>query len=121
MIITKKKIAIADDDPGVQEIFSIIFQKAGYETLNYSNGKELMQDETELPAVYILDKQLSGMNGLDICTKLKCNKKTQHIPVIMVSATPGLGELARNAGANDFLEKPFRTKELLDLVAKYTA
>lgn len=116
----KKKIAIADDDPGVQDIFKIIFEKAGYKTLNYVNGRELMNENDELPDVYILDKQLSGMNGLEICTKLKGGNRTKDIPVIMVSATPGLAELARNAGANDFLEKPFRTKELLDMVAKYT-
>ncbi len=121
MTVPKKKIAIADDDPGVQDIFKIIFEKAGYETLSYVNGKELMQETNEqLPSIYILDKQLSGMNGLDICNKLKCDQKTKHIPVIMVSATPGIKEMAHKAGANDFLEKPFKTKELLEMVEKYT-
>jgi DNA-binding response OmpR family regulator len=118
MSITKKKIAIADDDPGVQDIFKIIFEKAGYEILNYGSGKDIYQNK-ELPSLYILDKQLSGMNGLDICIYLKGDHKTMNIPVIMVSATPGLEKLAKQAGADDFLEKPFRKKELLDMVGKY--
>ncbi len=115
----KKKVYITDDDPGVQDIFKIIFERAGYETTVYHNGKELLEKKDDYPDVYILDKQLSGMDGLDICRNLKKNINTKDIPVIMVSATPGLEILAKEAGADDFMEKPFRKLDLLNMVARH--
>lgn len=117
----KKKLFVTDDDPGIQDILRIIFEGAGYETTIFSNGGDLMASSTNYPDVYILDRQLSGMDGLDICRTLKKAERTKNIPIIIVSATPGLGLLAKKAGADDFMEKPFRKVELLELVAKYAA
>jgi CheY-like chemotaxis protein len=114
-----KRISITDDDPGVQDIFKMIFETAGYEVTVYHNGKELLESGGAYPDVYLLDKQLSGMDGLDICRLLKNDKRTRDIPVIMVSATPGLAALSKEAGADDFIEKPFRKNDLLDMVAKH--
>jgi len=113
----KKKVFILDDDPGIQEIFQLIFEKAGYDTTLYSNGGELLKNLSELPDLFILDKQLSGMDGLDICRQLKEDVKSSNIPVIIVSATPGIGELANDAGADDFIEKPFSKDKLLEKAA----
>ncbi len=116
---TKKKVYITDDDPGVQDIFKMIFEKAGYDTTVFHSGQDLLANKNAYPDVYILDKQLSGMDGIDICKNLKKNKQTKNIPVILVSATPDLEVLAREAGADDFIEKPFKKNDLLNLVAKY--
>ncbi|MEO6949554.1 MAG: response regulator [Ginsengibacter sp.] len=115
----KKKLFVTDDDESIQDILRIIFESAGYETTIFSNGGDLMASDSVYPDVYILDKQLSGMDGLDICRILKKSEKTKSIPIIMVSASPDLGILAKKAGADDFIEKPFNRGELLDLVAKY--
>lgn len=112
----KPKIIIADDDPGVQDIFKIIFEKAGFHTTVFSSGETIMKNDYELPDVFLLDKQLSGSDGLDICRHLKSNSKTKDIPVIMVSATPHLGKLSKQAGADDFVEKPFSMHDLVDKV-----
>lgn len=115
----KKKILITDDDPGVQDIFRIIFEKAGYDVVVNDNGNAILENNFESPHLFLLDKQLSGIDGLDICKYLKSKEETRHIPVIMISATPGLAPLAKNAGADDFLEKPFNLRELLAMVARY--
>jgi len=115
----KKKILVTDDDPGVQDIFKIIFEKAGYEVVVNDNGNAILENNFEHPNLFLLDKQLSGVDGLDICKHLKSQEFTKDIPVIMVSATPGLAPLAKKAGADDYLEKPFHLKDLLDIVAKY--
>ncbi len=115
----KKKVYITDDDPGVQDIFKIIFENAGYETTVYNSGGELLENGNTYPDVYILDNQLSGMDGLDICRNLKNNQKTRDIPIIMVSATPDLESLAIEAGADDFIEKPFMKADLLSMVARH--
>ena len=115
----KKKILITDDDPGIQDIFKLILERAGYATEIIPNGRQLMENRFECPDIFLLDKQLSGYDGLDICRHLKSQESTRHIPVIMTSATPGLDKLAEQAGADDFIEKPFNIQELLDKVAKY--
>jgi DNA-binding response OmpR family regulator len=112
----KKKIIVTDDDAGIQEIFRLIFEKAGFETTVLSSGAPLLEDNFDLPDIFLLDKQLSGTDGLDLCRHLKANARTKDIPVIMVSATPDLRILSANAGADDYIEKPFMTKQLLDKV-----
>lgn len=115
----KKKILVTDDDPGVQDIFKIIFEKAGYDVTISDNGHAILENNFDNPNLFLLDKQLSGVDGLDICKFLKSHEETRNIPVIMVSATPGLAPLAKSAGADDYLEKPFHLKDLLEMVKKY--
>ncbi len=115
----KKKILITEDDPGLQDIFKIIFEKAGYDVEIMSNGNPLLKNEFDTPHLFLLDKQLSGIDGIDICKHLKKQKKTQDIPVIMISANPGIGAMAEDAGANAYIEKPFEKNYLLKMVEEY--
>jgi DNA-binding response OmpR family regulator len=112
----KKKILITEDDPGLQDIFKIILEKAGYEVEIISNGNTLLQNKFTPPNLFLLDKQLSGMDGLDICKHLKKQKNTQNIPVIMISANPSISVLSGDAGANAYIEKPFEKNYLLKMV-----
>lgn len=111
-----KKIIVADDDGSIRDIFSIILKRAGYEVKVYPDGETLMRNEFELPDLFILDKQLSGVDGIEVCAHLKSTAATCHIPVIITSASPYVAGVAREAGADAFIEKPFTTKELLSLV-----
>ncbi len=115
-----KRIIIVDDDPGVQEAFKLIFSPRNYEVSIYHNGSSILNDESLVPDIYILDKQLSGVDGLDICRFLKSRIGTSHVPVIMLSASPNIHVFARLAGADDSLEKPFAIKALRAMVDKYT-
>jgi DNA-binding response OmpR family regulator len=114
-----KHIVIVDDDPGIQDAFPLIFTPDQYKVTKYANGNALLNKELIVPDIYILDKQLSGMDGLDICKFLKSNEKTKHIPVIMLSANPNIKKQAALAGADAALEKPFKIKMLRILVDKY--
>jgi DNA-binding response OmpR family regulator len=118
-MIMKKKILVTDDDPSLQDIFRIILEKAGYEVDVLSNGSDILHDHYEPPDLFLLDKQLSGVDGLDICKYLKSRKNTKDIPIIMVSATVGIGPTAKEAGADGFIEKPFDKKYLLEMVEEY--
>jgi CheY-like chemotaxis protein len=113
-----KKILITDDDPGMMDAFSIIFKRAGYDTTVISSATPILENKCELPDLFILDKQLSGVDGIDVCRFLKNDEHTKHIPVIIISATPHVATLAAQAGADAFVEKPFRNKELLAIVAR---
>jgi len=114
-----RRILIAEDDPGMQDAIRLIFERAGYQVTILATGEPLLRNNFELPDVFILDKQLSGVDGLDICRYLKQQENTRNIPVIMLSANPHIGKLSAEAGADDYLEKPFLVKILLEKVKKY--
>ncbi|MEO8821051.1 MAG: response regulator [Ginsengibacter sp.] len=115
----KKKILITDDDEGVQDIFRLIFERAGYDVAIYGEAMSILENNYVSPDLFVLDRQLSGQDGLMVCRFLKNQNSTKDIPVIIVSATPGIGKMAKEAGADDFIEKPFQIKDLLSIVSKY--
>lgn len=84
----RKRILIADDDPGIRDIFKLIFERYGYEIDLKEDATDLLKNNFFLPDVFLIDKLLSGADGLDICVRLKNNPMTRNIPVIMVSASP---------------------------------
>ena len=112
----KRKILIADDDPGIRDIFKMIFEDAGYSVELKENGRDLLENNYKRPDIFLIDKQLSGIDGLNICRHLKSKKSTKDIPVIMISASPDIGPLSQKAGADDYIEKPFDLKRLLKLI-----
>jgi CheY-like chemotaxis protein len=113
-----KKVLIIDDDPGMQDAFRLIFDHAGYEATVLNSAGTVLGGTAPLPDIYILDKQLSGVDGLDVCRFLKDQPSTRDIPVIIVSATPHVARLAQAVDADGFIEKPFRRRDLLDMVAR---
>jgi DNA-binding response OmpR family regulator len=113
------KILIVEDDESIMDVLKIILRKAGYETICFPNGKAVMQDDFEVPNLFLLDKQLSGIDGLDICRHLKENNNTKTIPVIMISANPQIGTLSIEAGADDYIEKPFTIDLLLSTIKSH--
>jgi DNA-binding response OmpR family regulator len=114
-----KKILVADDDPGIQDIFKIILESAGYTVEIISNGEDILRNNYTVPDLFLLDKRLSGIDGIDICLHLKNQGTTAHIPVIMISANPGIGVLSQEAGADDFIEKPFDVPYFLEMIKKH--
>ena len=115
----KKKILVMDDDPSLQEIFKLILEKAGYAVDFLTNGNDILEDCYQVPDLFFLDKQLSGTDGLEICQHLKNQVTTKDIPVIIISATVGIGAMAQKAGADSFIEKPFDKGHLLEVVKKH--
>jgi len=114
----RKKILIVDDDEGIRDIFRIIFEKAGYAFEIKSSAKDLLENHFSFPDLILLDKQISGIDGLQICRHLKSQNETKDIPVIIVSATPDIGIMAKKAGANDYIEKPFMITHLLETIER---
>jgi DNA-binding response OmpR family regulator len=119
-ISLKKKILAIDDDEGIRDILQIIFEKAGYNIELKSNGNDLFQNKFSIPDIFLVDKQLSGTNGLDICRHLKSQTNTRDIPVIMISASPDIAKLSKEAGADGYIEKPFEVSYLLKVIYEHT-
>lgn len=116
-----KNVIIAEDDPGIQDVTKTILEKEGYHVTLFSNGEPIMENRYEIPDIFILDKLLPGIDGLDICRYLKSHEETKDIPVLMLSASPHIGEQAKDAGADGFLEKPFHIRDLVNIVQHIVA
>lgn len=117
-LIMKKKILIADDDESIRDIFRIVLEKAGYDLEIKEDAGEILKNNFTLPDIFLIDKLLSGIDGLDVCRHLKTNPTTSRIPIIMVSASPDIGTVALKAGADDFIEKPFELSYLLKVIER---
>lgn len=112
-----KKVLIIEDDEGIIEAMQLAIEMLGYSVKTLSKGDTVVQTVIEFkPDVIMLDLLLSGMDGKEICKKLKSTPETSHVPVIMLSAHPTAKLSAKEAGADYFLPKPFDVNELLDKV-----
>jgi DNA-binding response OmpR family regulator len=114
-----KKILIAEDDPDILFILDMILNDAGYKVETLSEGSSIVGNRKEWPDLFILDKEMPMIDGLAICKYLKLHKETRDIPIIMISAYHKLKKKAREAGVDDFIEKPFELKNLLRTIEKY--
>ena len=115
----RSKILVADDDPGIRDILKIIFEREGYAIELKEDGIDILADNFTIPDLFLVDKQLSGVDGLDVCRYLKNHESTKNIPVIIISAAPDLHILAQKAGADGHIEKPFEMNYLLEIVKRY--
>lgn len=110
----KPKILIVDDEKlNVELLEGILSEK--YEILRAYNGKEaLLEVEKNPPDLILLDIMMPGMTGYEVCKELKGDKKTMHIPILMVTALTEKTEKIKGleAGADDFLNKPVDMIEL---------
>lgn len=114
-----KHIIIAEDDAAIADALELLLTKAGMLVTVYPDGMPIMNGELkQMPDLFLLDNQLAGVSGADICTYLKTNPATAHIPVIIMSASPHAAKLCEPAGADDFIEKPFSNKTVLDKAGK---
>src|SRR4051812_46973740 len=114
-----KKILIIDDDPAIQEAFKLILNAGMYDLDVFADANAVLDNNFEIPDLFILDKQLAGVDGVDVCRIIKTRPATKHIPVIIISASPSIDRLAMQAGADEVLEKPFSINDLREMVARH--
>jgi len=112
-----KIIVLVEDDPAIRDAMHFILSEAEYRLIVYSSAEEVLS-ENIVPDIFLVDKQLSGANGLALCRRLKRTEKTKNIPVIMLSASPNIKQLAQKAGADDAIEKPFTPKQLQEKISQ---
>ena len=113
----EKNILVVDDDSGIGEMLQILLELNGYSVTvtEKPDEAESLIDKNDIDLV-LLDKLISGVNGIEVCGRLKNNEATADIPILMMSALHEAGEKCKNAGANDFIAKPFDMDELLDKI-----
>lgn len=110
------KVVIVEDEKDLAELLAFNLQKEGWQTMVALDGRTGLETITaELPDLVILDLMLPELTGIEVCKQLRRQEKTAAIPIIMVTAK---GEeidrvVGFEVGADDYLVKPFSTRELL--------
>jgi len=117
-----RHILVAEDDPGIAELMSVVLEQAGFRVTVCANGGEVQKMvERELPALVISDLWLPGLDGVKLAKILKSTQDTKHIPIVLVSAQEKLESAMKKAKADAFLPKPFDLAELVAVAEKFTA
>ncbi|WP_298074616.1 MtrAB system response regulator MtrA [uncultured Corynebacterium sp.] len=107
------KILVVDDDPAIAEMLTIVLQGEGFRTVVVGDGVEAVKAaEEHNPDLILLDVMLPGMNGIDVC---KAIRETSTVPIVMLTARTDTVDvvLGLESGADDYVHKPFKPKELV--------
>jgi DNA-binding response OmpR family regulator len=109
-------ILVVDDEEDILELVQYNLKREGYGVLRAGTGEGgLAIAESKLPDLVILDLMLPGLDGLEVCKRLKRSSRTEHIPIIMLTAKGEETDIVTGLelGADDYITKPFSPKELV--------
>ncbi len=110
------KVLIAEDNDDSRYLLVDILDSLGYEVIEAEDGiRALEAAQTEYPDLILLDVNMPGMTGFDVCERIKADPDTASIPVLMLTALGGIEDRVRGLGlgADDYLVKPFSPRELI--------
>lgn len=110
---TKQKILIVDDDNNIAELISLYLTKECFDTMIVNDGEDALEAHSSFqPNLILLDLMLPGIDGYQVCREIR---KTDNVPIIMLSAKGEIFDkvLGLELGADDYMIKPFDSKELV--------
>jgi DNA-binding response OmpR family regulator len=112
------RIYVIDDDKDLLTVVKSLLNKKGFDVSTFTDWEDANNTMKKLePQLILLDVFLSGIDGLDVCQKIKASPYTRHIPILLFSAFPRIAESAiHDYGADDFIAKPFEVAELIKKV-----
>jgi len=111
-----RTIIAADDDAGALKLLQRMLQAEGYEMLSVSEGGRVLELAQERsPVLFLLDITMPGVDGLELCRRLKRDPRFQRIPVIFLTSRDQTSDLVSGfaAGASDYITKPIKREEVL--------
>ena len=109
----KSRVLVVDDDPALAEMLTIVLRGEGFDTAVVADGTRALPAVRELrPDVVLLDLMLPGMNGIDVCRAIRSES---GVPIVMLTAKSDTVDivLGLESGADDYVVKPFKPKELV--------
>ncbi|MEM9554164.1 MAG: response regulator transcription factor [Acidobacteriota bacterium] len=115
-VVSRRKVVVIEDEPDILEVIEYNLTREGFAVVGAANGDDgLKAVMREAPDLVLLDLLLPGQDGIEVCRRLKLDPVTQKIPIIMVSAKGEESDivLGLGVGADDYIAKPFRPKELI--------
>ncbi len=111
--LTGSRVLVVDDDAALAEMLQIVLQASGFETAWVGQGDEVMDEFRRFkPDLVLLDLMLPGRDGVDVCRDLRASS---DVPIVMLTAKSDTQDVVAGleAGADDYVAKPFKTQELL--------
>ena len=117
-------ILVAEDERDIRDLITFTLKFAGHEITPATNGEEAVQLAKEkLPDLIMTDVRMPKMTGYEACKAIKADEATKHIPVVILSAKGQDEEIdqGKDAGADDYLLKPFAPDELTRRIAEILA
>jgi len=117
-----RPILIIEDDPDISDVLCYSLEMAKFETLvafNGAAGLSAALDRNNPPALILLDLLLPGMNGIEVCRRLRRELLTEHTPIVMITAKTSEADFARAlaAGVDDYIIKPFSVRKVIERIA----
>ena len=109
----KSRVLVVDDDPALAEMLTIVLRGEGFETAVVADGTRALPAVRDTqPDVILLDLMLPGMNGIDVCRAIRAES---GVPIVMLTAKSDTVDvvLGLESGADDYVVKPFKPKELV--------
>jgi two-component system, OmpR family, alkaline phosphatase synthesis response regulator PhoP len=109
-------IYVVDDEPNIRGLLSFNLQASGFSTMEFENAESALAQAVAFPPhLILLDLMLPGMDGIEFCRRIRASESTHHTPIIMLTAR---GEefdrvLGLEIGADDYITKPFSTREVI--------
>lgn len=110
------KVLVVDDEENIQELIRLGLRYEGFQVESASNGPDGISAAQRLsPDLVILDLMLPGMDGLEVCRRMRANPTTQDVPILMLTAKDEVHDRVTglDTGADDYLTKPFDFEELV--------
>ncbi|MEM7584332.1 MAG: response regulator transcription factor [Acidobacteriota bacterium] len=114
--MSRRKVVVIEDEPDILEAIEYNLDREGFRVVAATSGDAGLETVVrEAPDLVLLDLLLPGIDGLEVCRQLKMDPVTQKIPIIMVSAKGEESDivLGLGVGADDYVTKPFKPKELI--------
>jgi DNA-binding response OmpR family regulator len=112
-----KRVLVVEDDTDIREMYRIMFQMAGFETIQAMNGEEAIERlKEQAPDALILDISMPKKSGLQVIEYVREDMGRDDLPIIVATAYPYLAEATITAGATHTLMKPVSMQKLVDLV-----
>jgi DNA-binding response OmpR family regulator len=117
--VDRKRILVVDDEIYIVHILEFSLTMEGYTVLTASNGEEALKViEQERPDLVVLDIMMPKLDGYEVCRQLRQDDRFSNLPVILLSAKgrPVDREAGLQAGADDYIAKPFSPRKLLEKI-----
>ncbi len=113
-------VLVIEDDPGIAGLLAEVLGDEGYRVATADDGQGLALALADPPDLVLLDVMMPGMDGIEVCQRLRADPRTAAVPVVFLTAVPGDVLTPRVAAyaPRAILRKPFGLDEVLDLVAR---
>lgn len=117
--MSQKKILIVEDEESLLKLESILLSTRGYLVTGVKDGlTALLEIEKENPDLVLLDIMMPGIDGFEVCRRIKENPETAGIPVVMLTAKKSIADQKRGTevGADAYVTKPFKSGRIIEII-----